>query len=74
LSEDSCKELLKIKKPFLLDACDMLIFENGLATCLIERYFGYNAKPLCCQTYPDGKPCALFVEEELNKGHKPVWL
>jgi len=45
--------------------CEMLTFENGRAVCIIQRDYGYDAKPTVCKNYPEnGEKCfaelALF--------------
>jgi hypothetical protein len=44
--------------------CEMLVIEKGKAICKIHRDYGYDAKPLSCQEYPeDGELC--FAEQVL---------
>jgi len=39
-------------------SCDMLVYINGKAVCLIHKYFGYDAKPEVCRDYPEeGEQC-----------------
>ena len=37
--------------------CKMLIFENGIAACLIENLLGKDKKPKVCQEYNEDGKC-----------------
>ncbi|MCK9570165.1 hypothetical protein M0R72_14570 [Candidatus Pacearchaeota archaeon] len=37
--------------------CDMLVVRDGAATCLIEKYLGFECKPDACQDYPGEDKC-----------------
>lgn len=41
------------------DPCDMLVLEDGKATCLIHKYLGYECKPNACQEYPEPDEACL---------------
>ena len=37
--------------------CEMLDMTDGLATCLIEKKYGYEAKTLACREHEGGERC-----------------
>ena len=38
--------------------CDMLKMDPcGRATCLLQQWLGWKAKPAACREYPDGEKC-----------------
>jgi len=61
---EEVKELL-IKEREKYPTCDMLIFEDGRATCLVQKMRGYDAKPDACKEYPKDGIC-LNLEGENN--------
>ena len=40
--------------------CEMLRFEDGLATCLIEKRYGHQAKPQVCREHEGDERCGLY--------------
>ena len=44
--------------------CEMLIVENGIATCKIERDYGRAAKPAICRDYPPDYPEESCQQQE----------
>lgn len=64
LTDEQKKQLIKVRAryPKNKTGCDALIFEkNGLASCLIQKLFGYIKKPRVCKKYPkDGELCIYY--------------
>jgi len=49
--------------------CRMLVFEGNWATCLVQKLFGFEAKPKACQESPFGVPqnfCYWYKEHILG--------
>ncbi len=44
--------------------CAMLTWEKGKATCLLQKYLGYAAKPDVCRDYPDGDEKCFLKQEK----------
>ena len=47
----------------------MLVFEGNWATCLVQKLFGFEAKPKACQESPFGVPqnfCYWYKEHILG--------
>ena len=43
--------------------CEMLRFEDGLATCLIEKIYGHQAKLEVCREHEGDERCLRFVPD-----------
>ncbi len=55
------------------EPCDMLLIKDGQAVCLIEKYFGWAAKPKICLQYPeDGENCHRMNAFEKPQGTDPT--
>ena len=58
LTHNQQAELRALRQTYPLSqfGCQMLVFENLLAVCLIEKLYGPEKKPTKCRDFPFGHP------------------
>ena len=70
LTKSEVKELLDKRKAYTArkKGCGMLVYDDGKASCLVEKEMGYDKKHSSCKQYPEiEKPCLRQILKRKNQ-------